>query len=299
MPDTAAVVLEARDLWLSRQYSRNTRRAYAFALRSLCKHAGKTLDKINRRDVNAWLADLQQDHAVATVAARLTAVKSFYDFLLVEVQLRRDNPANGCRRPRVNPYGKATVLDIDGARALLKAIDRENIIGLRDYALFLGYLMTGRRNSEWRLLRFEDIEMRPGGLIFKFDGKGKRDQVQELYRPVMDAIHKYADLEGRDSGAVFHSYGMRGEILESSVSDNYVRRALKFYAARAGLKAESLKVHSLRHTAAMLRKEAGDDVLRIQAFLGHANLATTQVYIHNLTNKQDMAWQTVAEFLGV
>ncbi len=92
---------------------------------------------------------------------------------------------------------------------------------------------------------------------------------------------------------------MRGEILESSVSDNYVRRALKFYAARAGLKAESLKVHSLRHTAAMLRKEAGDDVLRIQAFLGHANLATTQVYIHNLTNKQDMAWQTVAEFLGV
>lgn len=290
---------EARKLWLSRQYSVNTRRAYDAALRSLCTHANKSIDMISRHDVNSWLAELQKTCAVTTVAARLAAVNSFFNFLTNEAGLRQDNPASGCRHPKINPYGKATALDITGAKALLRAIGRDNAIGLRDYALFLGYIMTGRRNSEWRLLRYEDIELRPGGIIFRFDGKGKSDQIQDLCVPVMAAIQTYANYESRNSGAVFHGYSSNGDILETSITDNYVRRALKFYAGKAGLHTENLKVHSLRHTAAMLRKEAGEDVLKIQSFLGHSNLATTQVYMHNLTTKQDMTWQTVAGYLGI
>lgn len=296
---------KARQQWLASQYSANTRRAYEVGLRSLCLHAEKDLSEIGRSDINAWLVSLQEECSVSTVANRLSAVKSFFDYVMKNcvgernLPLKRENPAAGCKRPKFSPYGKATVLDIPGAKALLKAIPRNNIIGKRDYALFLGYIMTGRRNSEWRTLRFEDIEIRPGGLVFRYVGKGNRSAVQELCKPVMAAIHEYADEEGRDYGPVFHGYSSRGEWLDTPISDNYVRRALKYYATKAGLNAEHLKVHSLRHTAAMLRKLAGDDVEKIQSFLGHSNLATTQVYLHALKSAPDTTWQTVAQYLGV
>lgn len=98
---------------------------------------------------------------------------------------------------------------------------------------------------------------------------------------------------------MFHSYDFRGQILEQPVAGVTVRSALKYYARKAGLDWRSLRVHSLRHTAALLREKAGDSPEEIQQFLSHNNLATTQIYLHAIKGRQDTTWQTVAEMLGL
>ena len=78
-----------------------------------------------------------------------------------------------------------------------------------------------------------------------------------------------------------------------------VGRLLKKYARRAGLEPAGIKVHTLRHTAAMLRKEAGDDLQSISNFLAHSSLATTQIYLHSIEGRQDVTWQKVEVLLGL
>ena len=164
----------------------------------------------------------------------------------------------------------------------------------------MGYLLTGRRNSEWRTLRYEDIELRPAGLVFRWTGKGKAGMVQELPEIVMEAIQDYSICEdNRSSGYVFHSYDFRGNILEQPVGAGTVRSGLKYYARKAGLNDRILRVHSLRHTAALLRREAGDSPEKIRDFLDHSSLSTTQIYLHTIQGRQDNTWQTVADMLGL
>src|SRR3972149_3524883 len=72
-----------------------------------------------------------------------------------------------------------------------------------------------------------------------------------------------------------------------------VGRLLKRYARLAGLDAKKIQVHTLRHTAAMLRHEAGDNVEDICAFLAHSSLAITQIYLHRVEGKKDTSWSKV------
>ncbi len=74
---------------------------------------------------------------------------------------------------------------------------------------------------------------------------------------------------------------------------------LKKYARRAGLNPAKIHVHTLRHTAAMLRKEAGDDLEAIKSLLEHSSLAITQIYIHKVEGKKDTSWSKVEALLGL
>lgn len=301
---------DARRLWLERQRSANTREAYQESLDHLLGFCGVQLWQVRRTDIARWTNHLRRTVSEATLALRLSAVSSFYRFASedytitaadgAEIPLCQHNPVLGAARPKISPYNKAAVMDAAAARAFLAAIPRtETPVGRRDYALFLGYLMTGRRNSEWRTIRYEDIEFRPSGMVFRWSGKGRRGVIQDLAEPVWVAISEYAAIEGRESGYVFHSYDWHGNVLEQPVGAVTVRTALKYYAQKAGLNPDRLRVHSLRHTAALLRREAGDDMETIRDFLGHSNLSTTQVYLHTLQGRRDDTWQTVADMLGL
>ncbi len=85
---------------------------------------------------------------------------------------------------------------------------------------------------------------------------------------------------------------------ERPLSMREVSRLLKKYARWASLDPRKLCVHSLRHTAAMLRKQAGDDLEAISTFLGHSSLAVTQIYLHRLEGQSDTSWARVAALLG-
>jgi site-specific recombinase XerD len=259
-----------------------------------------------------------------------------------EQPLHHFNPANAVPRPRIVPFHKARYLTADQARAFLRAIPRDILQGLRDYALFLAYLATGRRNSEIRLLRWGDLEVEfsqagtwdltqsnpesteidraPARVYYRWIGKGKsrRDQCPlPVYYAILDFLSASKRLENiRPEEFIFtplNDHASRfphckvmvysGARLFSQdgepISARMVNSLVKKYARRAGLDPKRLTVHTLRHTAAMLRKEAGESLESISSFLGHSNISTTQIYLHSVAGRQDIAWQRVSELLGL
>jgi integrase len=174
--------------------------------------------------------------------------------------------------------------------------------------------MTGRRNSEWRQARWQDFEVLGGTVYFRWSGKGKKDQRLELPPPVWAAVKNYLQSAGRlqsirPEDFIFTALSNSARRLPSVAEDwsqgraalsiQEVNRILKRYCKLAGLDAERLHIHSLRHTAAMLRREAGDGVEEIKEFLGHSSLAITEIYLHSLLGKQDKSWNQVADLLGL
>ena len=302
---------DAIKLWLDRQNSPQTAQSYKSSLTGLLGFCGKNAWEISRKDITAWLVDLREaGRSDATLASRISGVKSFYNFVIreyvtldmegEEYRLREDNPAASFKLPKVERYGKAMCWDEEQAGAFLRAIDTSNAPGKRNLALFVGYLLTGLRNSELRLLRYEDIDLLPGGVvIMRYQGKGKANQTKELYPPVYEAIMAYAESESRLNGYVFHRYNNMGGIIDLPVSDQTVRDSLKYYAKKAGLRTRGLQVHSLRHTAAYLRAQAGDDEDTIRRFLKQNNVETTRIYLQKLRPNPDKTWMTVSEMLGL
>ncbi len=263
----------------------------------------------------------------------------------MEQPLYHYNPIKAVPRPKINPYGKARCLTIDQARAFLHSIPRWTLQGKRDYALFLAYLATGRRNSEIRTLQFKDFEIKSSVLTAKcfpterpafyagaqakdlkkyregnsdavvfYRWRGKGSQRQDYCPPpvwsaILDSLKTSNRLESiSPSEYIFiplnnnarHLPNVRGSNTSQSPSPpRWSTASLKKYLRRAGIDPTHITVHSLRHTAALLRKEAGDDLHAISSFLGHSNLSITQIYLHKIENHQDASWLKVESLLGL
>ena len=309
---------DAYRMWLDSQASANTRRAYDLAVRECVIFCEAQPWEIGRSDVAAWVQDMRDRNlADTTINLRLAAVSSFFRFTTeeftevdadgIERPLHSFNPAAGKRlRQRVTPYGKAGYLSTDQAKQLLAAVDQNNLHGLQDYALFTGYLFTARRNTEWRTAQVDRFVQLGARVRYRFDAKGKRDQVVDVAPPVWDAVQRYQDAAGLQDGYLFTALSDRAKNLPTvkaewernqPISSYEVGRRLKRYARLAGLRIDSIHVHTLRHTASMLRRAAGDDVQKISEFLGHSSLAITQIYLQAVEGRQDTSWSKIADLL--
>ena len=310
---------DAFRLWLGTKAA-NTRRSYETAWQELLKFTGKMPWEISSVDVERFVASLRDDYAPSTVQQRLAAISSFYSFTQTNYMIYQDgkeqplyhyNPAKTVRRPRVQPYGKANPLDHDQARALLGAIDRGTVQGKRDYALLLAYVATGRRNSEIRVLQWGQIESSGHRTWYHWQGKANSYGKYELPGVVFQAMVDYLSAAGRLDGMTAGSYiftaltdhanrlpGVQHDP-ERPLSARYVRDLVKKYARLAGLDPEKLRVHDLRHTAAILRQDAGDGIGDICSFLGHKSPETTVRYLHQVGGRPDRSWTSVADKLGL
>ena len=312
--ELAALWQDAFELWLGAQSSDNTRRAYKSAWGDLTSWSGQQLKpwEITRTEIVRWANDMQHRRGLAaeTIAQRMAAVSSFFVFAQRvytyrneqgnEVALAHRNPTDGAPRPARQMYGKANPLTAQQARMLLEAIPRDTVLGLRDYALILGYIATGRRNSELRQLKWGDITLDGQRVIYRWSGKGKKDVVDDMPRGVYDAIVDYLRAakrlrQMRKQHYIFTAEGAGGQRPLTSAGVAYT---LKKYAAAAGLDADEIHVHSLRHTLAyLLIEEAGASVDVVSNLLGHSGIQVTQVYLHRLTGHHTAAQQRVMDVL--
>jgi len=347
---------QAYNLWLNSRSSPHTRRAYAGAWSAFQEHSGKLPWEITRTDIACWLeAQRAAGLSHSTINQRLAALSSFYTYASQVYQVSSPaagdsphnlaNPAHSIPRLKTRSFTRARYLSVVEARSLLRAIPRHTTQGLRDYALYLAYLVTGRRNSEIRTLRFGDFEIHSGILsgaqrsrrmsgnisavegggrsrrvgegegkiYYRWSGKGRsrRDQCPQI---VWESIENFLFAAGKLPGIQPEAYiftpltdrAARLPNVDPSrwtrnrpLSSREVGRLLKKYSRKAGLDPTKIRVHTLRHTAAMLRRQAGDDIDQISSFLGHSSLSTTQIYLHRLSGQADSSWLRVAELLGL
>ncbi len=311
---------EARAAWLDGKAS-NTRRAYDQALRLFTADTEIGFHAVSSVQVKGWVRAMRERAlAETTINLRLSALSSFYDYCLhrhvqiiggAEVALATANPVRRVERATIRPYGKARYLSADEVKALLGAVDRSTVIGARDYALLVTFVYTARRSAEVRRLRWGDLVRRDGRIFYRWSGKGKARE-DELPRPSYAAIEAYLRAAGRWNGhppedEIFIFTPLSDvatrlpnvDDVDGPISGQMANRILRKWAAIAGLRTSRLTIHSLRHTAAMLRQRAGAELQDLRTLLDHESLAVTQIYVDHVEAKDDGQWKSVADLLGM
>lgn len=235
------------------------------------------VDAVDRDTVVAYEADLAaRGYAVSSIDRHISVLKGFHRFCAAE-GYAPDNPAATVRLPRP-PEKLPDVLTIEQVAALLEAVRPEGARGLRDRAILEVLYGCGLRVSELTGLDLADCRFDEGYL--RVTGKGDKQRIAPIAGCALQALDAYL-AEGRcllvkpdakPTGAVF--LNARGGRLS--------RQMVHKITARAGLAigVENLHPHTLRHSFATHLLEGGADLRVIQEILGHADIATTQIYTH-------------------
>ncbi len=283
-----------------RSGSMRTVDAYSRTLQRFFGTLGKLPDEVTSQDVFVFAhgrGPSGREPAAITIGSRLACISSFYRFL-IRMKIVASNPCDEIERPRASP-SPPRGLSADEIRRLLAVIP-ETPEGLRDRAITLMLVLTGRRRSEILNLRAGDIST-AGGLFYTYRGKGGKKSKRELPRPAFDAIQTALAAWGKDLSAMAPEESLWPSRHPSrngaGITDGTFYANHKRYLVAAGLPPAG--VHILRHAAAKLRREAGESVEEVSRFLDHSSLAVTTVYLRRLEGQEDLGWGKVAEALGV
>jgi integrase/recombinase XerD len=228
-------------------------------------------------DVVAWLERQRKaGRKASTVARRMAALRGFYAHLLRERVVTRD-PTEHIEQPRLSrPLPKT--LSREAVAALVESPDVTTPRGLRDRTLLELLYASGLRASECLALRLRDINRTAGYL--QAMGKGRKERLVPIGAEALAWLDRYLAVgrpallgRGRESPLTF--VNPRGRALSRQSLWQVVLRA----ARRAGLR-QRVSPHTLRHCFASHLLEGGADLRAVQAMLGHADIATTQIYTH-------------------
>ncbi len=274
-----------RNLKVERNLSLHTIRAYMGDLKSLLLH----LEKLGLSDISAlelthlrsWLANQAlKGGARTTLARRAVSVRMFTKWALKNKFLISDVGAS-----LATPKGHRTlpgVLDVNNAQIAMdsmatRAAQEQTPISLRDVAMVELLYATGARVGELCGLDIGDIDYSRNTI--RVLGKGDKERVIPMGRPAVAALEIYlkdgrqALVSTQSANALF--LGLRGKRIDQRTVRTVVYEAL---SAIEGI--ERMGPHALRHSAATHLLEGGADLRTVQEILGHASLATTQIYTH-------------------
>jgi integrase/recombinase XerD len=257
----------------------NTYLAYRTDLskfRAFVARRGLEFEEVTREDVVDFLADLYHRRLDSrTVARHLVTVRNFFRFALDEHLLRHD-PTQNLETPRMRQRLPG-FLTLDEVERLLAQPDSTSFLGIRDKAMLEILYGTGLRVSEMVNLRVEDVQRDAGYL--RCTGKGNKQRLVPVGRTALAALERYLRLarpkllRGRLSPALFLNRSGR------QIGRVGFWKLLQAYGRRAGLRGR-LSPHKLRHSFATHLLERGADLRSVQLMLGHADIATTQIYTH-------------------
>ncbi|WP_249678447.1 tyrosine recombinase XerC [Pseudomonas abieticivorans] len=268
--------------------------AYCTHLRSERQVSGHTLEAY-RRDLNKVLAFCQKEHLATwaaldiqqlrrlvarqhqlgqsgrSLARLLSAVRGFYRYLNREGICSHD-PANGLSPPKGERRLPRT-LDTDRALQLLDGAVEDDFLAHRDQAMLELFYSSGLRLSELTSLNLEQLDLADG--LVQVHGKGSKVRVLPVGRKAREALQQWLPLRALSNppdDAVFVS--QQGRRLGP--------RAIQLRVKAAGERelGQNLHPHMLRHSFASHLLESSQDLRAVQEMLGHADIATTQIYTH-------------------
>jgi integrase len=261
---------------------------------------GKAPDKVTAQEAFAWAHGKGvsgKDPSPVTIGARMACLSSFFRFL-IRMDIVHTNPCDKLERPRTSP-SPPRGLSAEEVRRLLAVIP-DTPSGLRDRAIILTLVLTGRRRAEVFRMTVGDLSFENDTCFYGYRGKGGKTGRRELPRPAVEALRAALRAYGKDLGTMGPSESLwpspastNGEGLRSATFYGRFRT----YLRQAGLPAAGL--HVLRHSAAKLRRDAGESIEDVSRFLDHSSLAVTTTYLRRLEGQEDLGWGKVAEAIGL
>jgi integrase/recombinase XerC len=235
-----------------------------------------SLDKVDKHVLRDYMAYLmEQGIAKPSIARKLSAIRSFYRYLVREGILPQ-NPLEQAASPKLDRR-LPSFLTVEETVKLLKAPDTNTPQGQRDRALIELIYAAGLRVSELASLDLEQVNLDTREI--RVWGKGSKERVVLMGEPAAVALASYFSqgrprLQGEKRTTAVFLNPQGGRLTERTV-----QKMLGRYAKIAGIN-KRVYPHLLRHTFATHLLDGGADLRVVQELLGHANLSTTQIYTH-------------------
>jgi integrase/recombinase XerC len=274
-------------------FSPNTCRAYRHDLQEFAAYLGwgppggpsqggaagpapTNFDSVDMLAIRGFLGQLYRRNCKATIARKLSALRSFFRYLL-KLGLVTGNPAELVATPKQEKH-LPVYLTVDDMFRLLDTIAADSIAGLRDRAIFETLYSCGLRVSELAGLNVNDIDT--GRRMVRVLGKGRKERIVPIGEKALAAIHAYrrrldgeAPAAAEAGGALFlNKYNRR-------LGTRSIARILDQLVRQCGLLVP-VSPHAIRHSFATHLLDAGADLRVVQELLGHQSLSTTQKYTH-------------------
>jgi len=235
-----------------------------------------SLKEVDRHTLRDYLSHLMEEGFVkASIARKLSAIRSFYRYLLRE-EIISTSPVATTSSPKLDRR-LPSFLTIEEINRLLETPDLSTPQGLRDRALMELLYASGIRVSELVSINLEQVNLDTNEI--RVWGKGSKERVVLMGKPAARALTAYLNQgrpellgEKRSSALLLNRYGKR-------LIERRVQRILEKYTNIAGI-GKRVYPHMLRHTFATHLLDGGADLRVVQELLGHASLSSTQIYTH-------------------
>ncbi len=230
---------------------------------------------VSQGQITAYVQLLGKKLAARSVARNISALKTFYRFLVSEGRIK-DSPARLLEAPRT-PLRLPGVLSRDEIEQLLAQPDTNKASGKRDLAMLESLYATGLRVSELINLKISNVNLEAGYIVTL--GKGSKERAVPIGEKAIEAIkdyftngrHEFA--KARTSPYLFLNSRCR------PLTRQGFWKIVKKYGAKTGI-SKKIYPHSIRHSFATHLLEAGADLRVVQIMLGHEDISTTQIYTH-------------------
>jgi integrase/recombinase XerD len=280
---TRATLIEAFLDMMSaeRGASHNTIAAYRRDLLDFC--ATGDAKRTARDDVKRYLASLAASGiSPSSQARKLSALRQFFGFLYAE-GIRKDDPTSAIDAPK-RARSLPKVLSRDDVDALIETARRvEGADGLRLVCIVEMLYAAGLRVSELVGLPLVAVRGKNGFLLVK--GKGNKERLAPLGPSARGAVDAYLDVRDGFLPVGSRRHAAERFLFPSRSAEGFLTRRrchqmLKALALKANIDPEKLSPHVLRHAFATHLVEGGADLRSVQTMLGHADIATTQIYTH-------------------
>ena len=266
-----------KHLSVERRMSPHTDSNYRRDLKRFVSHCERNgigdWQRVDDQHVRSFAAtEHRQGSSPRTIQRRLSAIRSFYNFLLREGVVKL-NPATGVQAPKAKKRLPSTI-DVDQMTRLLSFRTDEEV-SVRDKAMMELFYSSGLRLSELVGLDLTDVDL--ADRTVRVLGKGSKTRVLPVGRHAVEAITRWlkerTKLAGVGNTALF--VGIRGE----RIGPRSVQKQVAEWAKRQGLGVH-VHPHMFRHSFATHLLESSQNLRGVQELLGHANIATTQIYTH-------------------
>jgi integrase/recombinase XerC len=279
-------------LLVERNVSEHTRSAYMRDLNEFHVFLKSTfeivdidcLGRIDRIVLRHYLAALHKKNRKSTIARKLSAMRTFFRYLVREGYLSA-NPGDLVSTPRQEQY-LPTVMTVDETFALIETINKADQLSLRDRAIFELLYSCGLRISE--LTGLDVGKLHFDQELVRVIGKGDKERIVPVGRHALKALHSYLEDRGMPGDQEPMFLNRNG----GRLTPRSIQRNLKKHLLLAGILKDATP-HALRHSFATHLLDGGADLRAIQELLGHASLSTTQKYtqvsVDHLTSVYDKA----------